>query len=371
MNVLKRILLLLAVFYFSIPCCKAQSDSTGNTSTKDPLKAKIGALPSVFYSPETRLGFGGFIYAYFNTNKSNLINKKSNAQSYLSYTINKQFSFENDYQIWLKSNKYYLTGGLDYSRFPEFFYGISNDAKESDRVMVSFDVIKVRSKNLIQLDRNLYGGFYYQYETLYNLDMKLKDPMASMCEVVKGGEGYTASGIGPILIYDKRDNPLNPAQGSYIESSFQYFDKTIGSPYKFNSFVFDVRKYYTIYKKLISNSNLYVNLNKGNVPYRMLATIGGARFLRGYYRGRFRDNNMVVLQQEFRMPIYKWLGLAVFGGVGSVANRVNDFRKNEIHYDYGCGLRIRVNKKENTNIRIDYGITKDSQGIYLIFAEAF
>ncbi len=337
----------------------------------DSTKFKIGALPSVFYSPETRLGFGGFIYAYFNTNKYNSINKKSNAQSYLSYTINKQFSFENDYQIWVKSNKYFLTGGLDYSRFPEFFYGISNDSKESDRIMVSFDVIKVRSKNLIQLDRNLYGGFYYQFEKLYNLDKNLKNTMASMCEIVNGGSGYTASGIGPILIYDKRDNALNPAHGSYIETSFQYFNKTIGSLHEFNSFIFDVRKYNTLFKKLIWNGSAYIMMNNGNVPYRMLATIGGARFLRGYYRGRFRDNNMVVLQQEFRMPIYKWFGLAIFGGVGSVANKINDFRKNEIHYDYGCGLRIRVNKKENTNIRIDYGITKDSQGIYLIFAEAF
>ena len=192
-----------------------------------------------------------------------------------------------------------------------------------------------------------------------------------MCETVKGGEGFKASGIGPIFIIDKRDNPLNPAKGSYIETSLQYYDKSTGSPYKFSTFILDARKYNTVFKRLIWNSNLYLNFNKGDVPYRMLATIGGARFLRGYYRGRFRDNNMFILQQEFRMPIYKWFGMAVFGGVGSVANRVDDFRKNEIHYDYGCGLRVRVNKKENTNIRIDYGITKDSQGIYLIFAEAF
>ena len=71
------------------------------------------------------------------------------------------------------------------------------------------------------------------------------------------------------------------------------------------------------------------------------------------------------------MPIYNMLGLAVFGGVGSVAKTLSQFKTNEIHYDYGVGLRIRVNKKENTNIRIDYGFTKDSQGLYVVFAEAF
>jgi hemolysin activation/secretion protein len=80
---------------------------------------------------------------------------------------------------------------------------------------------------------------------------------------------------------------------------------------------------------------------------------------------------MVVIQQEFRMPVYKMFGLAVFGGIGSVAKSVNQFKTNAVHYSYGCGLRIRVNKKENTNVRIDYGFTKDARGLYIVFAEAF
>jgi len=367
----KRLMLILVVISFKQLFGNIPNDSLHNISKHDSTKFKIGVLPSAFYSPETRLGFGGFIYSYFNTNKLNLINKKSNTQSYLSYTINKQFSFENDYQIWLKNNKYYLTGALDYSRFPEFFYGIGNDNKNSDRIMISFDIIKIQLKNLIQISNSLYGGVEFQYQNLFNQDTKLKKPMAMMCELIPGGMGYSVSGIGPIFIYDKRDNPLNPANGSYLETSLQHFDKPIGSPYRFTSFLFDARKYNTLFKKLIWNGNAYIFLNKGEVPYRMLATIGGARFLRGYYRGRFRDNNMIVLQQEFRMPVYKWLGVAVFGGVGSVAKKLADFPKNEIHYDYGVGLRIRINKKENTNLRLDYGITKDSQGIYIIFAEAF
>lgn len=355
----------LVVFVFSI---EGKIFSCPPDSTKNRI---IGALPSAFYTPETRLGFGAFIYAYFNTNTSSLINKKSNAQTYLSYTINKQFSFENDYQIWLKDNRFLLIGGVDYSRFPELFYGVSNNTKESDKVMISFEINKLRSKNLMLLKKNLYVGFYYQFERLYNLNINLTNPLATMCEVLPGGNGYIASGIGPILIFDKRNNPLNPSTGAYIETSIQTFNKELGSDYKYTSIVFDVRKYYTILKKLIWNGNAYFLINKGEVPFRMLATIGGARFLRGYYRGRFRDKNMIVLQNEFRMPIYKWFGMAVFGGIGSVANEINDFSKNVVHYDYGLGLRIRINKKENTNLRLDYGLTKDTHGIYLVFAEAF
>jgi len=360
--VLKAIKLFIYFFVFG----KAYSSPADSLINKN-----IKVLPTAYYSPETRLGLGVFVYAYFNTNKASLINRKSNAQSYFSYTLNKQFSVENDYQIWLKNNKIYLTGGLDYTRFPEYYYGISNSSKEEDRVMISFDAIKFQSKNLVQFKKNLYGGIYFHYQHLYNLDTKIKTPMTSLCEPIPGGAGYAVSGIGPILIYDKRDNPLNPANGAYLETSFQYFNRSFGNSYKFTSFILDARKYHTFFKKLIWNGNAFFHLNKGEVPFRMLATIGGARFLRGFYRGRFRENNMIVLQQEFRMPVYKMLGLAIFGGVGSVAKEVKNFKINEFHYNYGVGIRIRINKKENTNLRLDYGITKDSKGIYVVFAEAF
>jgi outer membrane protein assembly factor BamA len=344
-------------------------DPIHNISKYDSANFKIGLLPFAFYSPETRFGFGGFVYSYFSTSDKDLITRKSNTRSYLSYTINNQFSFENDYQIWLNRNKYYLTGELDFSRFPEYFYGIGNETKNSDRMMISFDIIKIHLKTLKLIRANLYGGIDITFQKLHNQDVNLKTPI--MCDLVPGGMGYIANGIGPIFIFDKRNNPFNPSNGSYIETSLLHFDRLIGSAYKFTSFILDARKYNTILKKIIWNGNAYFFFNKGEVPFRMMATIGGARFLRGYYRGRFRDNNMVLVQQEFRMPIYKWFGFAAFAGMGSVAKEIRDFSENTIHYNYGVGLRIRVNEKENANLRLDYGITKDSHGIYLVFAEAF
>lgn len=337
---------------------------------KDSLKTnKIGILPSAFYTPETNLGFGGLVYSHFKTRSKDSILRKSNTQSYLSYTLNKQFAFENDYQIWLKRNLIYLIGSADFSRFPEFFYGIGNNTKETERLMVSFDLIRIQTKNLIRIKNNIYGGILFHYQNLFNQDVKLMSNPSYM--PVNGNMGYTASGLGPIFIMDNRDNPLNPAKGSYLEVSYVDYKNIIENKNMFTSLTIDARKYCTIFKKLVWNGNAYFAYNKGEVPYRLLPEIGGARFLRGYYRGRFRDNNMAILQQEFRMPIYKMIGIALFGGIGSVAKTPSQFKTNEIHYNYGIGLRIRVNKKENTNIRIDYGFTKDSQGLYVVFAEAF
>lgn len=332
-------------------------------------KHKIGLLPSAFYTPETRLGFGGLLYSYFKLGNNDSLNKKSNSQTYLSYTINKQFAVENDYQIWLAKNNLYLTGSVDYSRFPQFYYGIGNSTKESERIMYSYDLFRFQSKCLHRIVNHFYGGLFFNYQKVYNQDIELMSNQ--QCGDIYGGKGFTSKGIGPVFIVDCRDNPLNPAKGFYIETSYLNFKNLLMNKHMFSSFTLDLRKYHTLWQRLVSNSNLYLSFNKGMVPYRLMPEIGGPRFLRGYYRGRFRDNNMFILQQEFRMPIYKMFGLAIFGGIGNVASQTKELLTNGIHYNYGMGIRIRVNKKENTNLRIDYGITKDSHGLYIVFAEAF
>jgi len=349
---------------FFIVCNKAFSIPADSLA-----KYRLGALPSAFYTPETRLGFGALIYTHFKIKSTDSLLRKSNTQSYISYTINKQFAFENDYQVWLKRNQLFLAGAADFSRLPEFFYGIGNETKEGDRLIVSFDLIRVHTKSLMRIWNNIYGGVLFHYQNLHKQDIKLMSNSSGTN--VYGNMGYKAIGIGPVFIMDNRNNPLNPSKGSYLEASYVDFKHILRNENRFTSLTFDMRKYHTFFKKLIWNGNAYFSFNKGEVPYRMLPEIGGARFLRGYYRGRFRDNNLIVLQQEFRMPIYKAFGAAIFGGLGSVAKKLSEFKNNKAHFNYGVGLRIRINKKEDTNIRIDYGFTRDSRGLYVVFAEAF
>ena len=87
-------------------------------------------LPTMFYTPETRLGFGALYFNYFKTNKNDSLLKKSNTQTYLTYTINNQFSFENDFQLWFGKNRFFVTGVIDYSRFPQFYFGIGNNTRQ-------------------------------------------------------------------------------------------------------------------------------------------------------------------------------------------------------------------------------------------------
>jgi hypothetical protein len=354
------------IFILICFCFKSFSAVSDTSKIKN---HKIGILPILFFTPETKLGFGGFVYNAFRLKLGDSITRKSITQSYLTYTLNKQFAFENDYQVWIRKNRFYFTGVLDYSMFPQFYFGIGNDTRNEDRFLVAFSSSRIKMKNLMRLFNSVYGGLFFHFEQAFGQDDNLKRNIKN--REVFGAMSFDAKGIGPLLIIDLRDNPLNPSHGLYFETSYMDYKSLFNNEHMFFNYILDMRKYATIVKKIVWNANVYLNFNVGEVPFRLLPEIGGPRFLRGYYRGRFKDNNMFVIQQEFRIPLYKRFGAALFGGIGAVAKTSSDLLSNTVHYNYGLGLRFKMKQNDNANIRLDFGLTKDSHGLYLVFAEAF
>ena len=79
----------------------------------------------------------------------------------------------------------------------------------------------------------------------------------------------------------------------------------------------------------------------------------------------------MVLQSEYRIPVYKLLGLAVFGSTGEVGHTLDEFSLANLKLSYGIGARIALSKKEKMNLRLDYGFTQHNSGFYLQVGEAF
>ena len=50
---------------------------------------------------------------------------------------------------------------------------------------------------------------------------------------------------------------------------------------------------------------------------------------------------------------------------------IKNFKTNDFKYAGGFGLRYKINKKENINLRLDMGYTKEGHGLYIVLAEAF
>jgi hypothetical protein len=96
---------------------------------------------------------------------------------------------------------------------------------------------------------------------------------------------------------------------------------------------------------------------------------------RGYLQGRWRGENVVYGEAEYRFPISRCT--QVLGGVVFVnATTASSFDQGVHLFDYiqpacGIGLRILVDKRSRTNILVDLTVGDKSSGIYFSAQEAF
>lgn len=92
--------------------------------------------------------------------------------------------------------------------------------------------------------------------------------------------------------------------------------------------------------------------------------------MRGYYEGRFRDNNIVEAQIEIRQHLWRRNGMVVWVGAGNVFESIRKFDFAETLPNFGIGYRWEF--KDRVNVRIDVGTGKDFKPSFMInINEAF
>ena len=93
--------------------------------------------------------------------------------------------------------------------------------------------------------------------------------------------------------------------------------------------------------------------------------------MRGYFEGSFRDNNMAVLQGEYRMPLFWRFRLVGFADIGEVAPNLRGFDLPGIKWTAGGGLHFLLAEVAQIYIRLDYGFSNNSSEFYFFINEAF
>ncbi|MBY0347650.1 MAG: outer membrane protein assembly factor [Hydrotalea flava] len=346
--------------------------SFAQTFKKDTLPSKkILYFPVIAKSIETNWSFGLAGSATFRLSKSDTTSRTSNIQSVVLYSLKKQFITAINGAEYFKNEKYILNEQISYSSFPDKFWGIGNTTPDSIVEHYSFQQYYLYLHLLRNLGHHFFGGVLYEMQHVYKINYITGGLFDQ--ENIAGRSGYFVSGLGLSLTYDDRNDAFAPDKGNFAQIYFNHFDPLIGSSFNYTNLVVDLRKFLRIYRKQVLALQGFSFSNIGaEVPLRSLASLGGANSMRGYYGGRYRDKQAFVLQAEYRVPIYKSVGIALFGSSGEVGHAIDDFALNGLKYAYGAGLRIRLTKKEKLNLRLDYGIGQgNNQGFYLQLGEAF
>lgn len=343
----------------------AQTDSIHQQPVKTNKPFFFG-FPVLFYTPETRIGFGATGVSTFNFKSDSIGAQQSRVNLIAVYTQNKQVLLYLPFLLFLKNRTYQCAGEFGYYNFNYIFYGVGNSTYKEELFFLKYP--RIRFSFLRKIQKNFYAGVKYSYDnvTLFNLETS-----GSLIKGdIPGSNGGTVSGIGLTSIYDSRDNLFYPSKGSYYELTGLLSDKFFRSNFNFVKITSDFSKYFH-YKKSVFAFNCYAVITNGDVPFYQMGLLGGQNRMRGFYEGRFRDNQLLLLQVEYRQMIYKRIGVALFTNVGQVASLWNQMNNDNWLFTYGAGLRLQLDKTQKINLRID--VATDNKKIlpYFTIGEAF
>tara|TARA_R110002050_G_scaffold204327_3_gene339782 strand:- start:27885 stop:29042 length:1158 start_codon:yes stop_codon:yes gene_type:complete len=332
-------------------------------------KVKLQILPMLYYTPETRLAFGASAMVSFTFNSSDSLLKFSTITPSFVYTLNKQMLAQVGFDLQL-NRKWMLNGKLGYFIYPYFFAGIGNTHDGSYREW--YDA------NYPVLATNLYR---YVYENTISVGVRYKYQNTQITSIsdsllrdgnVPGSEGSIQSILGFGIRYDARDFLFSATKGWFIDFSTCWANNALGSTYQDQYSSLDIRKYISLTpKKDILALQLYSEVHSGEVPFNLMAMLGGDKMMRGYQKGVYRDRQMVVGQIEYRSRLFlKYLTAAAFFNYGSIGG---DFKATFSHfrYTYGGGLRFTPTPENRYFIRVDYARGVETQGFYVGVGEAF
>jgi hypothetical protein len=286
--------------------------------------------------------------------------------------------------VWLNDNQWNIQGDTRFLVYPITTWGLGGNQPESDNFLINYKYVRFYQSVLKRITPYFFAGLGYDLDYYIDLDLTPADQNAfrKFTNYKYGtSEDQNSFSSGPTvnLLYDTRNNSLNPTPGFYANIIYRYSSVPLGSNNNWQSLYIDIRKYLSITHGPLKNqiafwTYYWTSLTPGT-PYLDLPSIGmdpGQRSGRGIEQSRYRGQRLFYFETEYRRDITSdgLLGFVVFSNVTSVT-QPNNNRFVYWHPAGGTGLRVKFNKKSNTNICVDYGFSKNYSSVQLNLGEAF
>lgn len=336
----------------------ASSDDTGWTG-----------FPVVAYAPETGVVLAGYLLRSFRMPDSADDTRTSSVRASAGYTTRGQLGVELLPEIYLNDEELFLAADLTFRDYPNDFFGIGNDTREEDEEPYDLRMFGVELEISGRVAPQTYVGFLQQAERTWVSDIQPGGLLAT--QDITGADGGWLVGYGLVGRYDDRDSTFDARRGGFYELRLLRYDELFGGDFDATRVDVDLRHYFTLFETHGLALQGLAQLASGGLPFTALPELGGANLLRGLYGGRYRDENLLALQAEYRFPIHWRFGGVVFAGVGEVAESVGDFRLGGVHPAGGGGLRFSIDRDERVNARVDVGASAGAAAVYVSVGEAF
>ena len=323
------------------------------------------AIPVAFYSPETRLGYGGTGALHFAFAPAL---QTSDVQVIAVGTERSQAIL--DLRTQLFPSEHLAVGAtLKLAHYPDLFYGIGPATPRGAREEFTDRSLEV----LLTSEWFLVPGRLRTGPRLWLRREQVVDvpPGGALAGGgVTGAGGAAATGLGWSATWDSRYSRFAPSAGGLVEASHVVAPGAFGSRLHFGRGALDAKRFLRLGGAVVLGLATHLEWVHGTVPFTLLPRLGGDQNLRGFYEGRWRDRELASAQAELRSPIAGRLGGVVFAGLAAVAPRLGAFEASPLRVAAGLGARYRITE-DGLNLRLDVGLGQEGAAVYFNLGEAF
>ena len=334
-------------------------------------------LPAVGYNQEAGFIVGAAGLYSFYMDKHDYATRPSqiNGMALVSTKGQTQFSLKSD--IWSKQNKWHHIHTIQFYHIPFNFYGVGNDTRTINEDKLKQEKIRINSEVEYKFFKNYYAGLGAEFESHSFTDKEAGGIFESLPLVDQKGGKFLMFKISQL--YDTRNSNTYPTKGFFGRLKYGYTPNFFGQDNFSGSFYSaDIRQFVPLHKKVVFASKLfYEGLDSDrHIPFYVLRQLGNDEVMRGYYQGRYRDEQYISLQSEIRYRFSNRFGIVAFGGLGNVDNKFSNLFS-DLKPNYGLGGRFFFDLDKSLAIRFDYGFgekpagEKRISGFYISLSEAF
>jgi outer membrane protein assembly factor BamA len=161
---------------------------------------------------------------------------------------------------------------------------------------------------------------------------------------------------------DRRDEPMNPHRGFVLGLGWSRFDDRDGDAFDFDRFSIDARGFLPLLSdQRVLAARAYFSFDEADagsrVPFYMMETLGGGYSLRGFSGLRFRDENVMALQLEYRWEANEAFEAALFADLAKAVSDRSDLNLDDLVESYGFGLRFKAPTR--VFLRLDFAFSNE------------
>jgi len=174
--------------------------------------------------------------------------------------------------------------------------------------------------------------------------------------------------------YDYRDSSGGPRKGgNYLFRYIWNSDRALDL-HSFRRMDLELQQYIPFFNRrrviaLRGKSVLTYAGSGQRVPFYLQPTLGGSDDLRGFRPFRFYDDNMVVLNAEYRWESFSGLDMALFVDGGKVFPRRAQWNLKDLEGSAGFGFRFNV--RNSVFMRVDVGFSHEGFQLWVKFNNVF